>query len=272
VSGFGGGGDLSGGGDAHGVGFSGGGIAFGADYRFTQALQAGVAAAYARSAFSTSGIPGGGGLDSFAVGSYAGYAAGRWYIDGAVGYAYNNAAVTRSIDFPGLARGALANPAANAFLSRAEAGYHFQLGDRTTATPFAAFQGVVVGQNGFAEGGAGAINLNVNGRTDALAASVLGGEVAYDLPLGLAAPLVLAARAGWAHDYADVNRRVTANFQGAPDASFSVNGARWPRDAAEVGVRFSLPLQPLRLFVRYDGALASNASIHSATAGLVIAF
>jgi hypothetical protein len=272
VSGFGGGGALSGNGDTHGASFSGGGIAAGADYRFTPALQAGVAAAYMRSAFNTSGIPGSGGLDSFAVGSYVGYAAEHWYIDGALGYSYNSAGVNRTIDFPGVARGAFANLAANAFLSRAETGYHFQLDDRTTATPFASFQGIIAGQNGFAESGAGAIDLNVNGRTNALALSVLGGELAYDLPLGLAAPLGFSARAGWAHDYADVNRGVTANFQGAANASFTVNGARWPRDAAAVGVRFSLPLQPVNLFVRYDGALASGASIHSATAGLVITF
>ena len=272
VSGFGGGGALFGNGNTHGIGFRGGGIAAGADYRFTPDLQAGIAAAYMRSAFNTSGIPGSGGLDSFAVGSYAGYAVGLWYIDGALGYSYNSAGVNRSIDFPGVTRAAFANPAANALLSRAETGYRFLLDDRTTATPSASFQGIVAGQNSFAEGGAGAINLNVNGRTAALALSTLGLELAYDLPLGLAAPLGFSARAGWGHDFADVNRSITATLQGTPDASFTVNGARWPRDAAVAGVRISLPSQAVNLFVRYDGALASNASIHSATAGLVINF
>ncbi len=272
VSGFGGGGGLFGNGDTHGIGFSGGGVAAGADYHFTPALQAGIAAAYMRSAFNTSGIPGSGGLDSFAVGSYAGYAAANWYIDGALGYSYNSAGVNRSIDFPGVTRAAFANPVANAFLSRAETGYHFLLDDRTTATPFASFQGIVAGQSSFAEGGAGAVNLNVNGHNAALALSILGAELGYDLPVGLAVPLGFSARAGWAHDFADVNRSITATLQGTPDASFTVNGAPWPRDAAAVGARISLPLQPVNLFIRYDGTLASNASIHSATAGLVINF
>jgi hypothetical protein len=272
VSGFGGGGALFGNGDTHGVGFSGGGIAAGGDFSFFPALRAGVAAAYAQSAFNASGFVGSGGLNTFAVGSYAGYEAGPWYVDGAVGYSYNSASVNRSINFPGVSRAAFANLDANAFLSRAETGYRFQMADGSIASPFVSFQGIVVRQNGFTESGAGAINLNIDGRDAALALSALGTELSYALPLGLAAPLGVSARAGWAHDFADVNRSVTADFQGTPEASFAVNGARWPRNAAAVGVRFSLPAQSVNLFVRYDGTLASNASIHSATAGLTFVF
>ncbi len=272
ASGFGGGGVLFGNGDTHRISFGGGGMALGFDYRFSPNFQAGVAAAYVRSAFGTSGIPGSGDLDSLAAGSYAAYSVGPWYLDGALGYSYNNAAVGRSISFPGVMRAAFANPAAHAFLSRTETGYRFSLNDRATVTPFTAFQGVVVAQRGFSEGGAGTISLNVHSRSTASALGVLGAELTYDLPLGLAAPLDISARAGWAHDYAAVNRKIAANFQGTPDSSFTASGARWPRNAAAIGVRFSLPLQPANLFIRYDGALASNASIHSATAGLLFAF
>ncbi len=272
VSGFGGGGALSGNGDSHGVSFGGGGAATGADRRFTEAWQAGFAAAYSHGGIGTSGIPGSGGLDTFALGSYAGYAAGHWYFDGALGYSYNSAGVTRSIGFPGVSRGAFGDLADNVFLSRAETGYRFQLDGRAAVTPFASFQGIAAGQTSFSEGGAGAVDLNAASVTAASAQGVLGGEVSYDLPLGLAAPLGISARAGWAHDYADVNRAITANFQGTPDASFTVNGARWPRDAAAVGARVSLPTQPADLFVRYDGTLAGGVSVNSATAGLRLAF
>ncbi|WP_026606563.1 autotransporter outer membrane beta-barrel domain-containing protein [Methylocapsa acidiphila] len=272
ASGLGGGGALFGNGDTHGLRFGGGGIAAGGDYRFSPALQAGLAAAYMRSAFNTSGISGRGVLDSVAVGSYVGYAIGPWYADGALGYSYNSAGVNRNIDFPGVARAVSGYVAENASLSRAEVGYRLQLDDRATATPFTSFQGIVVRQNSFGEGGGGAIDLNVKSRTAALALSTLGVELAYDLSLGLAAPLDFSARAGWAHDFADVNRSVTASLEGTPDASFSVNGARWPRNAAAIGARFSLPTPAANLFVRYDGALASNASIHSATVGALITF
>ncbi len=272
VSGLAGGGTLSGNGDSHGFGYAGGGVAAGVDHRFGSALQVGAAASYVHSAFSTSGIPGSGDLDSFAVGSYAGYAVGPWYFDAALGYSYNTAGVNRSIDFPGVARAASGNPIANAFLSRAEGGYHFRLNDRATATPFVSFQGIVVAQTGFAENGAGAIGLNVDSQTANLALGVLGAEFAYDVPIGLAVPLGFALRAGWAHDYADPTRGITANFQGAPDAGFTVNGARWPQDAAAVGARFSLSTRAVNLFMRYDGTLANGTSIHSATAGLLVIF
>ena len=287
VTGFGGAGGLSGNGDAHSVNFGGGGVAAGADYRFGPSLQAGVALGYMQSSLSTNGISGSGGMASFAAGAYAGYAAGLWYLDGALGYSYNSSGLSRSIVFPGVARNASAGVEDQAFLSGVETGYHFQLADRMRATPFASFQGVVVVQSGFTEGGAGAINLNVASAATAVAQSVLGAELAYDLPVGLAMPLNFSARAGWAHDFADVNRNVTAYFQGAPvaglivnnahwpgdaAASFTVNGARWPREAAITGIRVSLPVQGVNLFARYDGMLANNASIHSATAGLQIAF
>lgn len=287
VTGFGGAGALSGNGDAHSVSFGGGGVAAGADYRFSPNLRAGVALGHMQSSLSTNGISGSGGMDSFAAGTYAGYAVGLWYFDGELGYSHNSSGISRSIVFPGVVRSASAGVEDHAFLSGVETGFHLQLADRMRATPIASFQGVVVVQNGFAEAGAGAINLNVNSATTALAQSILGAELAYDLPVGLALPLNFSARAGWAHDFADVNRSFTADFQGAPvaglivnnahwpgdaAASFTVNGARWPREAAVAGLRVSLPVQGANLFARYDGMLANNAAIHSATAGLQIAF
>lgn len=272
ISGLGGGGAIYGNGDLHGVSFSGGGVSVGADYRLTPELLAGVALSYMRSSFGLNGASGSGGLDSFAVISYAGYAAGPFYVDGALGYSYNRFGAGRNIVFPGVTRGASANVYDNVFLSRLEAGYRLPFSEQISATPFASFQGIVAAQNSFAENGAGAINLNVAGRTAASAQSTLGAELTYDLPLRLAKPLSFSARAGWMHDYADVRRSVMANFQGALGSNFIVNGARWPRDAAAVGARLSLPVESANIFVRYDGMVASSAAIHSATGGVQIAF
>lgn len=180
--------------------------------------------------------------------------------------------MSRTIAFPGVWGVAYGNPTDNVFLSRVESGYRAPVNNRTTLTPFASFQGIVAGQNSFGESGAEAAGLNVRGVTDASAQSILGGEVSYDLPVGFAVPLSLAARAGWAHDFADVNRGITAGLQGTPDASFTVNGTGWPRDAAVVEARAALTSQQTDLFIRYDGLLGEGASINSATAGLRLAF
>ena len=229
------------------------------------------AAAYAHSGFGTSGISGSGGLDSFALGSYAGDAAGHWYFDGALGYSYNSAGVTRSIGFPGVSRGAFGDLADNVFLSRAETGYRFQLDGAHGGHAIRLVPGHCGGtdelQRGWGRGG----RSERQQRHRRIGAGRTRGELSYDLPLGLAAPLGIS-RAGWAHDYADENCAITANFQGTPDASFTVNGARWPRDAAAVGARVSLPTQPADLFIRYDGTLAGGVNVNSATAGLRLAF
>ncbi len=106
VSGFGGAGALYGNGNSHSVSFGGGGVAAGADYRFAPNAQAGVALGYMQSSLSTDGISGSGGMASFAVGTYAGYAAGLWYLDTTLGYSYNSSGINRSIVFPGVVRSA----------------------------------------------------------------------------------------------------------------------------------------------------------------------
>lgn len=272
ISGFGGAASLYGSQDFDGLRFSGGGAAVGADYLFSPALLFGLSAAYSRSAFAVSGVSGSGNLDSYSIGSYAGYASGNVYIDAALGYSYNQTGVSRSIAFPGLARAASANFNNDSLLSTVEVGYNFQLSDRLRTTPFASFQSIVVFARRFSEQGAGAVSLNVGGRTAATAMSALGAELSYDLPLGWSAPLTLSGRAGWAHDFADVNRKVMQNFQGALRTDFWVEGARWPRNAAAVGAKLTLPVAQADLFIRYDGLFSNNADIFSATGGVSVRF
>lgn len=272
ISGFGGAASLYGNQDFKGVSFSGGGVAVGADYLYSPALQFGLSAAYSGNAFGMNGISGSGNLDSYSFGSYAGYASGNVYLDAAVGYSYNQAGASRSIAFPGVARVATASLKNDSLLSRAEIGYNFFLSDRTKTTPFASFQGIVVFPRGFSEQGAGAVSLNVNERTVTTATSTLGAELSYDLPVGLHAPLTLSGRAGWAHDYADIKRQVLQNFQGALRSNFWVEGAHWPRNAASIGAKITLPLTEANLFIRYDGMFSNNADISSATGGVSINF
>ncbi|WP_445928555.1 autotransporter domain-containing protein [Methylocystis sp. IM4] len=92
------------------------------------------------------------------------------------------------------------------------------------------------------------------------------------MPIGLNAPVTLSGRAGWSHDFADVNRFALVNFQGISRSNFWVEGARWPRNAASIGAKISLPLAQAKLFIRYDGMFANNANISSATGGISINF
>jgi uncharacterized protein YhjY with autotransporter beta-barrel domain len=273
IAGFGGGGNVGGNGDSHDVAYDVGGGAIGADYRFSPALLAGGAIAYSGSGLSTQGISGSGSINTLSLGVYASYAPGNWYVDGALGYGHSWGDLSRSIAFPGVTRTASGSPGANEFLSNLETGYHFHLDDRTALTPFAAMQGIVIGQGAFTESGAGAIDLQVDSQTTSSARSLLGLELTENLPVGLTQPLGLDLRVGWSHDFADPGRFVTASFVGAPGASFTVSGASPDRDAAIVGLGVSLPVAPaFDVFLRYDGAFAGNYATNAGTAGLRIGF
>jgi outer membrane autotransporter protein len=273
IAGFGGGGNLAGDGDSHDVAYDVWGGAVGADYRVSRDLLAGAALSYSGGGFGVQGISGNGAVSTFSFGAYASYAPGNWYLDGALGYAHSWGDLSRSIVFPGLVRSASATPGANEFLSSLETGYHIRVDENMALTPFAAMQGIVIRQNAFTESGAGAIDLQVADETTASARSLLGLEFTGDLPVGLAQPLGLQLRAGWSHDFADPARSVTASFVGAPDASFTVQGASPDRDAAVIGVGLSLPVMPSgELFLRYDGAFAGNFSVNAGTVGFHLAF
>jgi uncharacterized protein with beta-barrel porin domain len=62
------------------------------------------------------------------------------------------------------------------------------------------------------------------------------------------------------------------NFQGALRTNFWVEGARWPRNAAAVGAKLSLPVAQADLFIRCDGLFSNNADIFSATGGVAVRF
>ena len=273
LSGFGGAGGIGGSGDTHGIGYAMGGVAGGMEHRFDPTLLAGIAVGYTRSGYGTNGLSGSGSINTFSAALYSSYAPGNWYVDGVLGYGYAYGTLNRSIVFPGVARGASGNPDANEVLSGVETGYRVPLDERTAVTPFAALQGIVIFENGFAESGAGAIDLHVQGQTTASARSILGAELTHELPVGLAVPLQLTLRAGWGHEFANVSRRITASFDGLPGAAFTVDGARVPRDTAVIGIGASLTVQQsVDLFLRYDGALANGTSTQGATAGLSVAF
>ena len=269
---FGGAGDLSGNGDSHNVRSRTAGLVGGLEHQFDPSLQAGIAFGYAGTGFNTSGVSGSGTVDTLAVTPYARYAPGRWYVEGAIGAAYSDASITRDIVFPGVARSATGNFGGTTFLSQVETGYRLDLDARTVVKPFVAVQGIAIRQGAFTEVGAGAANLNVARNTTGSALGILGAEVVYGLPVGLAAPARLNGRLGWARELAGTQRIASAFLDGTPGASFTVNGANAPRDAAVFGLGMTLALRSFDLFVRYEGTAGSGATMQGGTGGLRFLF
>jgi outer membrane autotransporter protein len=271
-AGFCGGGTVSGDNDSHGLNYAFGGPAIGIDIRVNTALLVGGAFSYERSGLSASGISGNGNLDTYVAGLYASYEHVQWYADATVGYAYSHGALERSVVFPGVSRTAQGSPNANEFLSTVETGYRLSVGEHTAVTPFATFQGIVIGQNAFGESGAGAIDLHIGSQTSASAGSVLGAELSHRLDIGSKWPLLMTLRAGWGHDFADTGRSINASFEGARGPAFTVNGVPAARDWAVVGTGLIIRVKGVDLFVHYDCLVAGDQWTQSGTAGIQFAF
>ncbi len=272
VSAFGGAGGLSGSGDTHNLSFDSAGVAAGIERGFDPATLAGIALGYTRANLSTHGISGEGDFDALSFAFYGTYQPGPWYASGAVGYGHDDGSAVRSIVFPGVLRAASGGVGANDFLSSVEAGFHMRIDDVTVATPFAGFEGILIGQSSATESGAGALDLHLRSDSIFSARTIIGAELARDVTILPAGPLRVAGRVGWGHELAGTARTATAHFDGAPDAVFTVNGAAVPRDAAIVGVTVTLATTGADIFLRYDGMVANGASTHAGVAELRFAF
>ncbi len=273
VSVVGGGGGLAGDGNSHDLRMALGGIAGGIERRFDSALVAGLAFGWAAGNFSISGLSGNGTINSFAVIPYARYSPGPWYFEGAVGYGYNSTQIDRGITFPGVARTTSGSPSGSALLSQAETGYRIDLHARSSVTPFAALQVLVVGQQAFGESGAGAIDLSVADKTTTSARTILGAEVTQALPMAKSVPVSLTGRLGWAHEFANTDRTATSSLIGTPSATpFTITGAQALKDAATFAVGIASSQPGFGAFIRYEGSAASRSLIQGGSAGLRFTF
>ncbi|TAJ34864.1 MAG: autotransporter outer membrane beta-barrel domain-containing protein, partial [Reyranella sp.] len=136
-------------------------------------------------------------------------------------------------------------------------------------TPFARLQTASVNQAAFSETGAGSLNLSVAQQTTTSVRSVLGAELAGAIDAGWRDKLALQFRLGWAHEYADTSRPMTASFAGAPTLGFTVYGAAPQRDAAILGLAANTAVaEATSLYFRYDGEVGTGTDNHVFTAGL----
>ncbi len=270
-SALGGTGSVAGNANAGTLTYNAGGFATGADYRFDARFLAGVALGYVSGNQWASGFSGQGTTNSFQASLYASFTQGAVYLDGLAGYGYSDNQMTRQIVLPNLsARLAQGRTGANQFLGQIEAGYRIGIHEpaAVSVTPFARFQGTTNSQFGFTESGAGSLSLNVAPQTTGSARSVLGAEFAGAFGPKGREKLAVQLRLGWAHEYADTTRPVTASFAGAPGASFTVFGAAPQRDSAAFSLAANTVVAPgTSLYLRYDGETGSGTANHVLNGG-----
>jgi autotransporter-associated beta strand protein len=212
-----------------------GGVAVGADYRFSPYTIAGFALAGGGTNFSVNGL-GSGRSDLFQAGAFVRHNVGAAYLTGALAYGWQDITTDRTVTVAGtdLLR---AQFNANAFSGRAEGGYRFAtpwIGG-IGITPYAAGQFVTFDLPAYAEqaiAGANTFALSYAGKsvTDTRSELGLRSDKSFAMPNGI---FILRGRAAWAHDF-NTDRSITPTFQTLPGASFVVNGATPAHDAALV--------------------------------------
>ena len=245
-----------------------GGVAAGADYRPDPRVLLGASIGYVTGSQWVNGFDLRGTTDVFSASLYASFVADAFYVDGAAGYANATNRLTRNIVLPGLAtRTASGQASINQFLGQIEAGYRFAfaaLAPDLSLTPFARLQGATTNQPGFAESGAGSLNLLVASQITNSLRSTLGADLKATL-----GPIDLALRLGWLHEYADTSRPLTASFAGAPGISYTLLGAMPQRDSAVLGLAANATVaSATRLYLRYEGEVGGGTDNHALTLGL----
>jgi len=273
ASALGGLGAVAGNGNSSTLTYNFGGGAAGLDYRLDPRLLLGFGAGYAAGNQWVDSFMGRGWSDTVSVTVYGSFAQQDFYADALAGYAYSGNQMQRQIIIPGLQpRTANGSTAANQFFGQIESGYRVPVfaPAQASVTPFARLQAATVTQNGFSEwGSAQSIAFNVAPQTTNSLRSTLGATLAGAIDLPDQRKLDLALRLGWLHEFADVNRPITAAFAGAPSNAFTVYGASPQRDSAAIGFSAgTLVADAVQLYLRYDGELSTGASNHALNVGV----
>ncbi len=272
MSGLGGFGSVGGNTNSGTLSYNLGGAAIGVDYRLDPRFLVGLAVGYSSGRQWVSGFQGNGNADTYSAALYASFNQGGLYVDALAGYAYSDNRMQRAMAIPGLAtRIANGQTGANQFLGQIEAGYRIGLLEaaQATITPFARFQTVAVSQNPFTESGAQSLNLGVAQQNTTSVRTIIGADLGANIPVGMERPLGVTIRLGWAHEYADTSRPITAAFAGAPAVAFTVYGAQPLRDAAVVGLGLNTQIgASTSIYARYDGEITGRDDTHAISAGL----
>jgi outer membrane autotransporter protein len=252
--------------------YNSGGFAGGLDRRFSDNFLAGVTVGYTTGTQWISGLDGRATSDTVQAGLYGSFTQGAVYLDGLAGYAYSYNQSWRNILIPGLAtRTAQGQTSAGQFYGQLETGYRFELGGDAEAyvTPFIRVQGYTATQNAFTETGAGSLDLSVASQTTNSVRSVLGAVVSANMDMGWRGPLAGQLRLGWTHEYASVDRPVTASFAGAPTVPFTTFGVTPQRNGVLLGLSANTDIaDATSLYLRYEGNLSGNDAAHALTVGV----
>jgi len=221
------------------------GMMVGADAPLNDRWTTGIALSFSNSTQSASGANSGNWVHSHAYGAhgYAGYDAGRWYLNLDASVDRLEYSSLRQVDFSGFTGDALGQFHGLQYSTSAEAGWPIKLSGwrDTVLTPSLTLAYTHLDQSAYTESGGNGAALAVNGVSDSSMTSLLGVrlERGFLTQWGLLTPYT---QLGWRHEYIDSRLQTTASF--AADSSgatgFTSVGATPLRDSAVLALGATL--------------------------------
>jgi autotransporter-associated beta strand protein len=242
------------------------GFAAGMDYHFLPNSLVGFSLAGGGTTWGLAQGLGGGRSDAFSGGLYAKTRSGPWYVAAALAVADQWFSTSRTAAFGDQLTARFNGQSVG---GRVEAGYRYAVAPMIGVTPYAALQAQSFHTPRHSETDvtAGGFGLTYNDMSASDTRSELGARF-DDLTMLGAMPLVLRARAAWAHD-AVSNPALGAVFQALPGAGFIVNGAAPPKNSALASAGAELRMtRNWSLAAKLDGEFASRAQTYAGTGTL----
>ncbi len=231
----------------------------GLEYRFTPQTLLGLSLGGAGMTWGA-GSSGSGNSDSFQFGVYGITHFGAAYVSGLLSASTNWFNTNRFVAGDELA----AKFNAQSYSGRLEGGYRYPMWLTSGVTPYAALQLQYFQTPSYSEtdlsGGGMGDNYSAADGTDTR--SELGARFDTVQSVG-GMPLILRARAAWAHDWVN-SSSVTAAFQVAPGSNFIVSGSPLvPSDSALASLEAELHLTSnWSLAAKFDGQFASSSQTY----------
>lgn len=240
----------------------GGGVSAGATYRWNEDLTTGVYVGYQG---LQAQYDNGSRLTDDAVrfGALASYGIEDFYVNAIVGGAYHGYNVDRKIQFGAIDRTAQGNPGAWEFDAAISTGYNFEAGGFVFG-PMTSLQYTYLGVGGFAETGAGSLNLDVDPYNSSSLLYTLGFQIAYPIEVTSAWRVTPMLFASWQHEFLQNAYNINAAFLGGgPAAPFSYETEDPLRDFLYGGVGLNIEfLDRWNFFFSYAAA-AGNPDLIS---------
>lgn len=210
-------------------------------------------------------------VDAFYAGIYGGWADGPWAATGAMSVATNHVATERRISFGGIDETARASYWSQAVRLSGEIAYGFELDAATTLSPLFTIDAGWSGHGGFAETGAGALNLTGAAENWTRIDAGIGVAITHVM-LTEHGEVTLDGRLVWEHAFADVVPSQTLAFAGS-STGFEVRGPDAGRDRLRLGLGVAFEAtDDITIRAGYEGVFSGGEESQAVRFGLNVKF